>query len=45
MRFNSGEAYRYDDVPMDKVETMLGAKSPGGFFASRIKGLHPATKL
>lgn len=45
VEFNNGGRYAYEDVDAAKVETLAGNKSPGSFFSSRIKGLHPATKL
>ena len=45
VEFKNGGRYRYDDVSMEKVEAMQANQSPGSFFTSRIKGLHPATKL
>jgi KTSC domain-containing protein len=43
--FNNGARYQYDDVGVDKVQTMAESASPGSFFNSRIKGLHPGVKL
>lgn len=45
VQFSGGSVYRYDDVSAERVETMMGNKSPGGYFTASIKGLHPATKL
>ncbi len=45
VKFNNGAVYRYDDVSAERVEAMIGNASPGAYFTSKIKGLHPATKL
>ncbi len=45
VQFTGGSVYRYDDVSADKVATLAESASPGSFFTSKIKGLHPATKL
>ncbi len=45
VEFNNGQRYQYTDVGIDKVATMAESASPGSFFNSRVKGLHPGTKL
>lgn len=41
----TGRRYVYDDVPAEKVEAFRENKSPGAYFASKIKPQHKATKL
>lgn len=43
--FKNGKRYRYEDVGIDKVETMAGAESPGRFFNDRIRGIHASRAL
>jgi hypothetical protein len=45
VQFPSGDVYRYDDVPVDKVEAMTGAASPGSYFNRRIAGVHTGHKV
>ena len=45
VEFKGGTRYRYDDVTAEKAEALVSNQSPGSYFGSRIKGLHPATKL
>lgn len=45
VQFSSGAHYSYDDVSAERVEALSGAKSPGGYFAAKIRDQHKATKL
>lgn len=38
LAFHSGGVYRYDDVPRDVYEGMLGADSKGRYFHDEIRG-------
>lgn len=40
VEFNNGSVYRYEDVGIDKVEALQGAKSVGGFFSNKIRPNH-----
>lgn len=40
LKFKNGKHWEYDDVGVDKVETLRGALSPGKFFTDRIRGVH-----
>ena len=37
--------YAYSGVPIEVWHDLLQAASRGGFFASHIKGVYPATKI
>lgn len=43
--FKNGATWRYDDVPMERAEAFAGNASPGGYFASKIKGQYVGRKL
>ena len=45
VRFTGGKVYRYDDVPADKGETLLGAASFGQSFNRLIAGRHPGKQV
>jgi hypothetical protein len=45
VRFKNGDTWRYQDVPVDKAETLLGAASFGSSFNKLIAGRHGGTKL
>lgn len=45
VRFMGGAVYRYGDVPMNVIDGLAAASSPGGYLASHIKGKYPTEKL
>lgn len=45
VKFTNGSTFRYDGVPADKGETLMGAASFGGQFNRLIAGRHPGVKL
>ncbi len=45
MRFNNGDVWQYDDVPLERAHSMQGAASPGKYFADKIKGQYTGRKL
>jgi KTSC domain len=38
--FISGHSYTYDNVPAEVFEELVGAGSPGQYYASNIKGVY-----
>lgn len=45
LQYKNGSVHEYDDVPMEKYETMVGNASPGRYFNQRIRGLHVSRKI
>lgn len=45
VRFKSGAHYEYDGVPLEKVQAMSEAASPGGFFSAKIRDRYQGKKL
>lgn len=45
IRFNGGETYRYADVPLSVVETLITAESVGQTFHRTVKNKYAFTKL
>jgi len=45
IKFHSGGIYQYFNVPIQKVQGLLGAASKGGYFASNIKGVYRYRKV
>lgn len=45
VKFNSGGAYAYDNVPTIVFKEMLEAESPGKYLAEKVKGIYPYKKV
>lgn len=45
VRFNDGYAYRYIDVPYDRVKRMMYAKAPSDYFNDFIKPYYKMEKI
>ena len=45
VQFPSGDIYRYRDVPMEKVASMLETESPGRYFGAKIRGFYNGKKV
>lgn len=45
VEFSSGKRWEYDDVPLEKAESLRGAQSPGAYFGSKIRGLFTGREL
>lgn len=43
--FKSGDTWEYRDVPLEKVEALIGNASPGQYFGSKIRGHYAGRKL
>lgn len=44
VEFIEGKVYRYKDVPSNKVERMVHASDPGGYFHGHIRGYYETMK-
>ena len=45
IKYKNGGEYTYHDVSAERVEALREAKSPGGYFAAKIRNQHKATKI
>lgn len=45
LRFRTGALYVYQTVPATVVQSLVEARSQGGFFNSAIRGRFPAQRL
>lgn len=45
LRFQSGEVYRYFDIPAEQYEAFLKAESHGRFFLNHIRNRFPYQRL
>lgn len=45
IRFNSGDLYRYANVPESVYRGLMGAASHGRYFHAHIKGVYPYARI
>lgn len=45
VEFTNGGIYKYSGVPQETYDDFLSAGSPGGFFASEVKGSYPYSRV
>lgn len=45
LKFQSGDTWRYHQVPMERAEAFAGSASPGAYFGKNIRGQYTGKKL
>lgn len=45
VKFKNGGTYHYAEVPKEKYEEMIAARSVGGYLHANVKGVHKHTKM
>ncbi|USZ69999.1 KTSC domain-containing protein (plasmid) [Halorussus salilacus] len=45
IEFQSGGIYRYDDVPRETYEGLLGARSHGSYFHENVRGQYDYRRI
>jgi hypothetical protein len=45
VQFPKGDVWAYDDVSLERAESLMGAQSKGRYFSDQIKGNHIGRKV
>lgn len=45
VQFKTGKTYTHEDVPLEKVAALTGARSVGSYYNTRIRPRHPGKIL